>query len=806
MQTLFQDLRYGLRILAKAPGFTTVALVTLALGIGANTAIFSIVDAVLFRPLPYQHPERLAIIWQTDAAHHESGAWFNTYRQFEEWEQRSKSFEKLAALTWAGVDTTIRLHGQPQSALGIPVSADFFSTLGVDAARGRTFTSEDSRSACTAVLSDSFWHGELGGANILGGTLTVNENPCNIVGVMPKDFSFYPKQTQLWILIPADGEFAQHPWNAQVGVIGLLKPGVTRASAEAELTALQKGIANEAPSTLSSLKAEPDVLDLQSEFIWLTGRNLRTSLLVLFGAVIFVLLIACVNVATLFAGRAAERQREFGVRAALGASRLRTIRQLLTESLLLSLCGAALGVLSATAAIRWLNASNSVELPPGNPISVNWSIVVFTAFLAVVSAVFFGLLPAWQASRYDLNDLLKTGGRRSHRAANIIVASEVALSLILLAGAVLMVQSLLRLSSAPLGFDPVQLLTANVKLPPKKYPSPEQRLTFYDRLKSEMLALSGVRGVAFGPLVPFGYNELSIEGVPGPNRGALANDICDSPVDADYFRVLEIPMLQGRAFDARDQQKTLPVAIVNRALAQAYFPSDPIGQHIKLGSPDDSSPWLTIVGVAGNVKSFTVFKEMEYVTERCVYRPLTQSSGANVAIFVRSTGQSSGVSAAMRDEISQLDNNLPPPELTTMNDWLGQFRTQPRFRGELLVLFAALGLLLCTVGIFGVISRSVTQQRREIGIRMALGAQPRDTLRLVLREGIGLTAIGIVLGIAGALALARSISGLLYGVPAADPLTFAAVALLLILVALAACYLPARRAMRVDPLVALKHE
>ena len=806
IQDFIQDLRYGLRIMRKSPGFTTVAALTLAIGIGANTAIFSVVDAVLLRPLPYKNPSRLTIVWQTDAAHRASGAWFDTYREFEEWAQHSKSFERLAALTWARVPPTVRLHDKLERVLGIPVTSGFFSTLGAEAAYGRTFSPEDSQNACTVVLSDAFWHGELGAADIVGRTLTVNDEPCFVVGIMPKDFSFYPKRTQLWMLIPPQGEYAKNPWSSMVGVVGLLAPGATRAGAEAELKALQARIINEAPPESVLRTAEPDVLDLQSEFLWLTGRNLRVSLIVLFAAVTFVLLIACVNVATLFLGRAAERQREFGVRAALGSSRLRTMRQLLTESLLLSIFGGLFGVLLATASIRYLNAMNPVELPPGNPITINWQILAFTALLAILSALLFGLAPAWKASRFDLNAVLKKEGRRTHLVAKYLVISEVALSLVLLAGTALMVESLHRLISTPLGFQPAHLLTANIDLTSKTYSTSDQRLNFYNKLKSAVSAIPGVQGVAFAPLVSTGSNGLSVEGTRGEYQGALGNDVSEAAVDVDYFRVMEIPFLKGREFEARDQQKTLPVAIVNEALASKYLHGDPVGQHIRLGKLEDKHPWLTVVGVVGNVKGFVVFKEMGYVTDPCVYLPLTQSPDSKVAILARSAREPSAVIPAIRDKFSHLDGSLPPLDLTTMHEWLSQFFNQPRFRAGLLSIFASLGLVLCGIGIFGVVSQSVAQRRHEIGVRMALGARQGDTLHLVLREGIGLVAAGIAIGVAGALALTRVLSSLLYGVSATDPLTLAAVAILLMFVALAACYVPARRATRVDPMVALRYE
>lgn len=807
IDTLLQDVRYGLRMLRRSPGFTVVVLLTLMLGIGANTAMFSILNAVLLKPLPYQNPERLTIIWQSDAAHHGSGAWFNTYREFEEWSQHSQSFEKMAAITWARVPPTVRLNGKVENVNGIPVSEDFFGVLGAQAAEGRAFTAEDNDDSCAAVLSDGFWRGRLGGQEIVGHILTINDEPCKVVGIMPKDFSFYPKETQLWTLIRPQGDFAQHPWNSLVGVVGLLKPGVTRAAAEAELAALQSRIVSEAPPNSIPPKAEPDVLDLQSEFIWLTGRNLRTSLMVLFVAVCFVLLIACVNVATLFLGRAAERQKEFAVRAALGSSRLRIIRQLLTESLLLAAGGSLLGIALAVAVIRYINAGNFADLPPGNMLAIDSRTLAFTVLLAITSALIFGLLPAWKASRHDVNTLLRAGGNSRQRAARMFIVSEVALSLMLLAGAGLLIKSLFQMTKAPLGFQPAHLLLAEIHLPQKRYSSGKLQLNFYDTMQKDVLGIPGVKGAAFGPIVTGANSTLSIEGETGPTRGATpAHWSGDAVVDEKYFRVMEIPLLRGRAFDSRDQTGTQPVAIVNEKLAEEYFHGDPIGQHIKLGKPEDPAPWLTVVGVVGNMKSFSVFKEMGYVTNPCVYRPLAQDANVSETLFVRSAEDAKALTPELLQTFSNIDSSLAPPEVSTMDEWLRQFLSQPRLRAILLGAFAALGLILCSIGIFGVLSQSVAQRRREIGIRMALGAQGRDTIALVIREGVLLAMAGLIVGTIAALSLTRVISGLLYGVSSTDPLTFAIVSGLLLLIALGASYLPARQAAHVDPMIALREE
>ncbi|HEV2425917.1 MAG TPA: ABC transporter permease [Terriglobia bacterium] len=809
---LLRDLGYGLRQLRRSPGFTATAIVVLALGIGANTAMFSVVDAVLLRSLPYKHPDRLVVIWQTDPAHRSTGVWFDTYREFETWRQHSRSFDKLAAATWATPGVTLLRHGERRDVVAIPVSAGFFSLLGVEATRGRTFVPSDVANGCSVVLAYAFWQNRLGGTPGPGGSLALGKDTCTVVGIMPKDFSFYPKQTELWTLITPESAYAKRPWEFQVGVFGLLKPGATRASAGAELGVLQKGTMGEAPADLAQLNSSPVALNLQQEFTWLTGRNLRASLLVLFGAVVFVLLIASVNVANLLLGRASRRQRELGIRAALGSGRARLIRQLLTESVLLAACGASLGSLISFAGIRYLRTANPIDLPPGNPVSLSWQVFVFTAAIAVLAGLLFGLVPAWKASRLDVNEVLKgsshgiAGGSLGQRTGRILVITELGLSLVLLAGAGLLIESVNRLSTTPLGFQPDHLLAAGFNLPIANYSKPEQQLRFYDRLALDLGALPGVKGVALAPPFSSGGNRLAIEGRAAPSWPGRPT-VDEWSVSAGYFRIMDIPLLRGREFDSRDQPKSLPVAIVNQALAREYFPNeDPVGREIKLGKPEDKNPWFTIVGVAGDVKTTTLFTEMGYVENPCVYRPLKQDPGRRVFVYLRAAGDPLLLAPAVRREVSHLDSDLVPSDPTTMNQWLAQFRSQPRLRAIVLSIFAGLALLLTAVGVYGVLSQSVSQRTHEIGVRMALGAGARAVLGLVVQLGIVLALIGVGIGIAASLGLTRLLAGLLYGVKPADPLTFALVSLVLILVAVLASYIPARRATKVDPVVALRYE
>ncbi len=807
--TFMQDLRYALRMLWKSPGFTAVVVLTLALGIGANIAVFSIVDAVLLRPLPYRNADRLVMIAQHQRT--EPVPIFDTYREFEEWSHYSNSFEKMAAATWAGrLQTILSWHGQNQEIVAVPVIVNFFSMLGVHAAQGRTFEAGDLNTACTVVLANPFWQERLGGApNWIGKSLILDGRACTVVGVMPEDFSFYPKQTKLWMLITPGSKFTQKPWDMPVLAFGLLKPGVSRSAAQAELASLQSRIIAENPSW-AAMKLEPVLDDLKSEFTWLTGRNLRHGLFILFAVVGFVLLIACVNVANLLLGRATVRQKELGVRAALGAGRSRLIRQLLTEGALLSFLGAGLGTLLAILCVRYITTKEAMQLPPGNPISVNWKVLAFTLVPAILTNILFGAVPAWKASRLDLNEVLQQStpaasrAALSHRTSRNLVVTEMALSLIVLVAAGLLIQSMIRLTKAPLGYERDGLLTADIRLPASSYPKADDWMKFWDRLRLKLDSLPGVQGVAFAPSLAngFGTGQVTIE-----DDSSLQVVAASGPerVSSGYFRVAGIPLLQGRAFSALDRSGSMEVAIVNQDFAKEFFPKGAaLGQRIKLDKTDSKKPWLTIVGIVGNVSRPTLY--MGYSEEPCVYRPLAQEPEASLSVYVRTRGDPRAVESEVMRAMVAIDNNLPVPTVQTVNESFSFFFSEPRFRAELFSLFSVLALLLAAVGIYGVLSQRVSQRTHEIGIRVALGARRDDVLKLIIGEGLRLTLIGIVIGIVCSLALARFLSSLLYGVTSTDPLTVAAVSSLLILVALLACYLPARRAMRLDPLIALRCE
>ncbi len=813
IESLFADLRFAVRTLRKTPAFTATAILTLTLGIGANTAIFSIVDAVLVRPLPYKGGDRLVAVWATEVGQPGSKI-FAPYRDFEEFKAHTRSFEQMAALTWARTGEILTWQGAPHQVLAIPASADFFSLLGIPAALGRTFGPEDLQNGCTVVLAHSFWQTELAASpNVVGSTLMLNAKPCAVIGIMPRGFDFYPKQTSLWTLISPDSVFLEKPLESVVGIFGRLRPGVDIPSAERELTVLHSRVVKESPAGSWVVQISPIVRDLREQFTWMAGRNLRTALLVLSAATGLVLLIACLNVANLLIGRSVERQRELAVRAALGSGRYRLVRQLLVESMLLATLGSLAGVWLAVIGLRYFNSTNLVELPPGNPVTINLHVLSFTMFLAAVTGLLFGLVPAWRASQIDLNDVLKRSGRsfthaREHRISKWLVVSQVMLSMILLAGAGLLIESSVRLGAVPLGFQPDHLLTGELALPPSTYSEPSRRVSFYEKLIADLGALPGVRVAALSSSLPpynGGYsNQLAIAGKPAIENLEAVNSFVTSP---QYFRVLGIPVLRGRQFDLRDTAESQHVAIINDEMARRYFQQeDPIGQQIKLGKPDDKAPWLMVIGVVGNEKRTIVYQEMGYVEPALVYLPVEQAAGTSMGLVLSVAGDPLLLKPALRETVSRIDTGVPVYDARTMMERYSEFLAHPRFRAIVMGILAGLTLLLAAIGLYGVLAQSVSQRTQEIGIRLAIGAQPGQVFGLLLSAGMKMTFIGVVLGLLSSLALTRAMSAMLYGMRAIDPLIFIAVAAVLTLVALSACYVPARRATRVDPIVVLRYE
>jgi putative ABC transport system permease protein len=813
LENLWRDVGYAFRQLRKSPGFAVTVIATLALGIGANTAIFSIVSAVLLRPLPYKNASRLVVVWQTDAAHRGTGAWFDTYREFEEWQRGSRSFEKLAALSWATNGSTLKWRGKPIGLLAIPASADFFAMLGAEAQIGRTFNPNDLQNACTLVLAYPFWRDQLGAPrDIAGQSLAVDRSSCVAVGVMPKDFTFYPKEANAWSLMTPTGAFANKPWESMTGVFGLLKPGVTRRQAEAELNAIEKRTLPEAPANLSLLaSATPTVLDLQDNFTWLAGRELRTGLWVLSGAVSFILLMTCLNVTNLLLSRSSVRSREMAVRTALGSGRARLIQQMLTESLMLALCGTGVGVVLAVSMIHWFRNANPVELPPGNVVALDWRVLLFAALLGVGSAIAIGLIPAWRASGVDPNFVLNNGERSigrdvsAQRTSRALVVMQMALSLMLFVGAGLLAASLWNMASTRLGYRTDRVLTAKINLPKEHYEDADARSRLAAGLAEKISQLNGVEAVVeASSFTPMGENALSVEGDAGFSPGGIATQ----SVSSGFFGAMQIPVFRGRVFDTQDRKETQQVAMVNEALANRYFPhTDPIGHAVKLSRADDASqPWLRIIGVVADIKTTTVFQEMGYVEQPTVYRPLTQDPPASLCLMVLTKESPLGLVGGIEQQLASLDRDLPLASVTTMKDQQSAMLSQPRFRTVLFGSFAALALVLAIVGLYGVLAQLVTRRTREIAVRMALGASRKAVLVSVIREALILAAAGIVLGVAGSAVGVRVLTRLLYQVRAENAAMFALAAGILTLTALLASLNPAWRAANVDPMRSLRSE
>jgi predicted permease len=814
------DLRYGFRSFSRTPGATAVIILTLALGIGASTAIFSIIDAVLFKPLPYKDPARLVVVWDQEIHARGTSKLFTPYQDFKQFQQAATSLDQIGGATWATGPMILTGQGPAgkspaKNVLAIPSTLGVFSLLGVSPALGRTFQQSDLDRACTVILAHKFWQSALGGqANIVGQSLALDNQPCVVIGVMPPGFSFYPDASSMWRLETLNGEIARNPERRGIGVFARLKPGITISAAQEELRRLHHQF-NE--HNRHGAETEPAVYPLQDEFTWLTGRNLRLTLLVLCGAVNFVLLIACVNVANLLLGRFVVRQREFAIRTALGSGRRRLLRQLLTESLLLSTFAAILGTALAAVAIHYFRALNPIDMPPGTVVEVNFRVLLFTVTLAVLTTLLFSLFPAWKASAGNLDEALKSSGRsssqgaRSNRTSRALVVAEVMLSLQLLAGAGLLIGSVVRFSSAPLGFSPHGLTSMAIGLPRTTYAEDSQRLGFYERIADALHRLPGLQQFAFSTTLPVhgiqGFNALSIEGRPDPPPANAFHGVGQVTIDPAYFPVIGLPLERGRNFEPLDREHSDPVAIVNEALARRYFPNeDPLGKHLRPTGDPDPNPWLRIVGVVANEKRSTVYNEMTWVDTPTIYHPLAQHVPAQINLLIRSTGGQAGVIDQIRQKIATLDPGVPVDSVESVQNLLSGYLAFPRFRAVMLGGFAVLALLLALVGIYGVLAQSVAQRTREIGIRMALGATRANILKKVAAQGMLLAGIGIVLGLGSVWALARLLAALLYGVGPTDPMVLGLVTLALLGAALLATYLPATRATTVDPTIALRYE
>jgi putative ABC transport system permease protein len=811
MSTFVQDLRYAGRMLVSGGAVTVVAVITLALAIGANTAIFSMINGILLKPLPFERPSELLLIGERHGERPISVAWLN----YADWRAQNRVFTDMGASATVFLNL-VRDGVEPERLLGERVTASYFRTLGVQPLLGRTFTErEDSVGGePVIVLSEGTWHRLFGGdPAVIGRPLTLNDTVYTVIGIMPAAFVIDTPPVEAWISMGRVREsFGNRANHAGISVVARLKPGVTLDAARADMDAIAARLAQDYPDTNSNLGVR--VESLHESFV---GRDLTRALIVLAGAVAFVLLIACANVANLLLSRGAARQREIAVRTALGAGRGRLFRQLLTESVLLAFAGGIAGVLLGSWGLQVLLAATPDNLARVDAVRIDASVLLFSAALTLTTGIIFGVAPALQVSRPDLNETLKEGGRSGTKGAkaqhvrSALVVAQVALSLVLLVGAGLMLRSFAELQATSPGLDPTNVVAAGVTLPGARYSDLDARRQFIRRVIDRLEATPGVESAATVTPLPLSMNgwqtSFLVEGFPEPEPGKFpTNDI--ARITPNYFRTMGIRLLRGRPFTWQDTENAPLVAIIDETFADTWFANqDPIGRRIKInaGHPVPGMPpppWVTVVGVVNHVKNYGIDQESRVE----VYVPYTQATLSQATLVVKGSGDTAAVGAAIKQAVREADPTLPVFTIRTMEEYLERTLTSKRLMMLLLALFAAVALTLAAVGLYGVMSYGVAQRTSEIGIRMALGAHPRDVLRLVIGHGMVLTACGLVLGLAGAYWLTRVIETLLFGVSANDAATFAGVAALLAVVAFLATWIPARRAARVDPLVALRYE
>jgi putative ABC transport system permease protein len=811
LETLKQDVKFGARTMRKNLGFTTVAVMTLALGIGANTAIFSVVNAVLLRPLPYPNAERVAAVQELN----DKGTRVQvTAANFLDWRKQNTVFEHLAAILTRPSNLAIG-DGAERIDLAM-TSADFFDVFGVQPQHGRFFLPEEERAghAPVAVISHGLWQRRFGGdASAVGKSVTLDGQSYTVVGVAPAGFQ-YPDKTEAWIppfqLVPTPGpqmDLERARGFGFLSAVGLLKPGVTVERANDEMTAITARLRQQYPETNN--KRFDRVESLRANLV---GER-SAALLLLLGSVALVLLIACANVSNLLLARAASRGKEIAVRLALGATRLRLVRQLLVESVLLALAGGAAGLVLGWWGVDLMRGLLPSDFPRAQGIGVDLRVLAFTFLVSLVTGVAFGLAPALRATNPDVNESLKESSRgsagdgRGNRVRSALVVSEVALSLVLLVGAGLLFRSFLCLQSVELGFRPERLLTFRVSPSGPNFDTDPKYSAFYREIAERTRQLPGVEEVGVINTLPLAKGPTTafqVEGRPPLTKDKWAR--CNyRSVSPEYFRAVGVPVLKGRAFDAHDNESSPLVIIVNQSLARRDFPDEePVGRRINTGAtrPDGQPLWLEIVGVVGDVRSL----ELRSEPEPEIYMSYLQDPFAGMSYVVRTSVEPEGLIPAVREAVRQVDRAQPVTDFREMGELIGEAAAQPRFNSLLLAIFAGLSLLLAAAGIYGVMSYGVTQRTREIGLRVALGAQRRDVLKLIVARGMGLTLVGVGAGLIASFGLTRLLRSLLFGVSAADPLTYAGVALLLTFVAFAACYIPARRATKVDPMVALRYE
>ena len=807
MDSIWKDLKFAFRNLLKRPGFAAIAVVTLALGIGGSTSIFTVVDAALLRGLPYKSPDRLYHVWEKTPQDAFSKREFS-YPDYQDY-QKNNVFEGLAAYT--GGRVLLSGDGEPESVGGPRVSANFFNVLGVDPIAGRTFQAgEDQQGGPkVTVLSYGLWQRRFGGDSaVIGRAVMINGESYTVVGVLPANFQFALRNADLWIPYQPTQNQLTRRFMHGTNLIGRLKPGVDAAQAHADLSIIGSRIEQEHKESHAGTTVR--IVPLQEEVI----GTVRPILLVLLAAVGFVLLIACANVASLLLTLALARQKEVAIRSALGASRWRVIRQLLTESVLLSLIGGAAGLLigywGVPALVAALPQNQLNAMPFLKTLGLNTTILAFSFALSLLTGLFFGLAPALQSSRLDLNEVLKEGGRNasataSHRLRSAMVVTEIALAVVLLVGAGLMMKSLFRLLQTNIGFKTENLLTMGLILPPSKYTDQNQLINFSDQIQERVRSLPGVSNAGTVDILPVNAGNTTrfyVDGdpVPAPGQEIEANS---RVVSDSYFQTLGVPLLGGRTFDQRDTPDKPGVVIIGKTIADRLFAGrDPVGKKLRYNVPQ--FPPIEIVGVVGDVK----ITGLDEAVKPVLYYPYRQSAGPFASLVVRSDGDPTALTASIRNEIRNLEPDAAILNVNTMEDMIAQTPASfmRRFPALLISIFAIVALLLASIGIYGVVSYSVSQQTHYIGVRMALGASPSNILKMVLKQGLILAGAGVVIGVLAAFGLMRLLRTLLFEVSANDVTTFALVVGGLFVIAVVACLIPARRATKVDPLVALRYE
>lgn len=808
-ETLWQDVRYGARMLRKNPGFTLVAVLTLALGIGANSAIFSVVNAVLLRPLAFRDPGKLCLVTESLPSFPSLGPSYQNYVDFRD---QAKSFDGLAAVHIDRLNLTGR--GDPERLSAQMATASLFPLLGVNAIEGHTFTSDEDRYGGPAVvlLSHGFWQRNFGGTpNILGKTILLNDQSYTVTGILPAGFQIIVPVDVVVPFAPwAHGLPDDRNWHPGITAVGRLRQGVTLERARVEMAAIAQRLVKQYPLYDTDMGA--NVNGLQETLV----QNVRPALLMLLGAVGLVLLIACGNIANLLLARAASRQREIAVRTALGAGRLRIVRQLLTESVLLAFAGGAVGLLLARVILTPLLALASKSLPSVGVIGLDGRVLAFTAAIALLAGVLFGLAPALQTAKMDVRPALSdasrgsTGGASRHRVRDLLVVTEVALALILLIGAGLLIRSFARLQDVQPGFDASHLLVVDVPVSPNGYAQAPRRMSLFDQLIERSKTLPGVSAAGAALILPVTGSgsviHFNIQGRPPktPHDYIL---IGYRPVSPGYLETLRVPLLAGRMLNESDTERGPYVAVVNQSMAKQYFPGEsPLGKRIQVGAtPTNEIPWAEIVGVVGDMK-----QSLASEASAEMYIPYRQADSLipifAMSMVLRTTNEPHAEVSALRNAVHEIDADQPLVNFRTMQENIATSVSDPRFRTMLLGIFAASALLLAVIGLYGLMAYSVEQRTSEIGIRLALGAQRNDVLKLIVVQGLKLVLVGVAIGLGGALALSQLLTRFLYGVVPSDPATFAIVASILTLVAMVACWIPARRAMRVDPIVALRYE